>query len=59
MGSDMWVGDDFHHNGCCYLAHTFDFFAGDGHGKAINSSHNRKTHDHCWDLGSTLPRVSY
>jgi putative CocE/NonD family hydrolase len=23
--TDMWLGDDFHHNGCCFLAHTFGF----------------------------------
>ena len=40
--SDMWLGDDFHHNGCCYLAHTFGFLVGDGHGKAINHSRNRE-----------------
>ena len=40
--SDMWLGDDFHHNGCCYLAHTFGFLVGDGHGKAINHSSNRQ-----------------
>ena len=38
----MWLGDDFHHNGCCYLAHTFGFLVGDGHGKAINHSRNRE-----------------
>jgi uncharacterized protein len=28
--SEWFIGDDFHHNGCFYLAHAFTFFSGFG-----------------------------
>ncbi|HYJ78867.1 MAG TPA: CocE/NonD family hydrolase [Longimicrobiaceae bacterium] len=38
---DMFLGDDFHHNGALYLAHTFHFFSGFGRPRPAPSSNGR------------------
>ena len=38
--TDMWIGDDFHHNGALYLTHAFHFIV--NHGKEVNQADHRE-----------------
>ena len=33
--SDLFIGDDFHHNGALYLPHAYQFFSGFGHPRPV------------------------
>lgn len=44
---DWFVGDDFHHNGCLFLAHAFNFMSGFGKERpAPDRKFGRTSHDH-------------
>lgn len=44
---DWFVGDDFHHNGCLFLAHAFNFMSGFGKERpAPDRKFGRTPHDH-------------
>jgi len=44
---DWFVGDDFHHNGCLFLAHAFNFMSGFGKERpAPDRKFGRLSHDH-------------
>jgi putative CocE/NonD family hydrolase len=40
--ADWFIGDDFHHNGALYLAHTFHFFSGFGQPRPAPTPEGRR-----------------